>query len=54
MQEFDMTVVSKSGSKPSDADSLSRAPVESAAIGTNDDDEERFLEAVIVNNMAKL
>ena len=54
LQEFDMTSVHKSCRKHSDADCLSRAPVESATAGSNDDDDECFLVAVNVNDMAAL
>ena len=54
LQEFDLTIVHKSGRKHNDADCLSRAPVESPPAGTDDDDDARFLGAVNATDMGAL
>lgn len=54
LQEFDMAVLYKSGSKRSDADCQSRAPVNSAPDSANDDDDECLLGAVPLNEIMAL
>lgn len=51
LQEFDFTITHKSGRKHSDADCLSRAPVELPQADTNDDDD-AFLGALQISDMA--
>lgn len=52
LQEFDATIVYKSGRRHTDADCLSRAPIESASDGQDDEYEDAFIGTISTVDMA--
>ncbi|KAM7306734.1 Transposon Ty3-I Gag-Pol polyprotein [Ixodes scapularis] len=54
LQEFDVTIIHKSGRKHNDADCLSRTPVESPLDSIDDDDDALFLGVITDTDMGAL